>query len=115
MVAVVLRVSGKILVIGILDRGDVQEGGPMPLSADQSRILERWMRSKAIVQCPACGDNSWKFAEASYVRALLEEGDPDLTEGAGIVRVSCGNCGYVALFDAEALGIRGLWDQGRSL
>jgi predicted nucleic-acid-binding Zn-ribbon protein len=115
MVAVVLRVSGKILVIGILDRGDVQEGGPMPLSADQRRILERWMRSKAIVQCPACGDNSWKFAEASYVRALLEEGDPDLTEGAGIVRVSCGNCGYVALFDAETLGIRGLWDQGRSL
>ncbi len=64
---------------------------------------------KAIVQCPACGDNSWKFTEASYVRALLEEGDPDLTEGAGIVKVSCGNCGYVALFDAETLGIRGSW------
>jgi predicted nucleic-acid-binding Zn-ribbon protein len=73
------------------------------------------MRSKAIVQCPGCGDNSWRFAEASYLRALLEEGDTDLTEGAGIVKVSCGNCGYVALFDAETLGIRGLWDQGRSL
>jgi uncharacterized Zn finger protein len=87
----------------------------MPLNQDQRRILEGWMRSKAIVQCPACGDNSWRFAEASYVKALLEEGDTDLTEGAGIVRVSCGNCGYVALFDAETLGIRGLWDQGRSL
>jgi predicted nucleic-acid-binding Zn-ribbon protein len=31
------------------------------------------------------------------------------------VRVSCANCGYVALFDAETLGIRGLWDQRRSL
>jgi predicted nucleic-acid-binding Zn-ribbon protein len=73
------------------------------------------MRSKAIVQCPACGDNSWRFAEASYVRALLEADTMDLTEGAGIVRVSCANCGYVALFDAETLGIRGLWDQRRNL
>ena len=87
----------------------------MPLSAEQLRILQGWMRSKAIVQCPACGDDSWRFAEAAYVRALLEEGDTDLTEGAGIVRVSCANCGYVALFDAETLGIRGLWDQRRSL
>jgi predicted nucleic-acid-binding Zn-ribbon protein len=87
----------------------------MPLNSDQRKILEGWMRSKAIVQCPACGDNSWKFAEASYVRALLEADDTDLTEGGGIVRVSCGNCGYVALFDAETVGIRGSWDQGRNL
>jgi predicted nucleic-acid-binding Zn-ribbon protein len=87
----------------------------MPLNPEQSQILEKWMHSKAIVQCPACGDNSWRFAEASYVRALLEEGEPDLTEGAGVVRVTCGNCGYVMLFDAETLGIRGLWDQKRNL
>jgi len=73
------------------------------------------MRTKAIIQCPACGDNGWRFAKASYLRALLEEGDTDLTEGAGVVRVSCGNCGCVLLFDAETLGIRGLWDEGRSL
>ena len=73
------------------------------------------MRSKAIVRCPACRDNSRRFAEASYVRVLLEEGDKDLTKGEGIVRVSCGNRGYVALFEAETLGIRGLWDQGRRL
>ena len=87
----------------------------MPLNSDQRWVLERWMRSKAIVQCPLCGDSSWKLAEASYVRALLEEGDTDLTEGGGIVRVSCGNYGNVALFEAETLGIRGLWDHGRSL
>ena len=87
----------------------------MPLNPEQSQILEKWMHSKAIVQCPACGDNSWRFAEASYVRALLEEGEPDLTEGEGVVRVTCGNCGYVMLFDAEKLGIRGLWDQKRKL
>lgn len=87
----------------------------MPLNPEQRKVLEGWMRSKAIAQCPVCGDSSWRFAEASYVRALLEEDDTDLTEGAGIVRVSCGNCGYVALFDAEALGIRGLWNQGRKL
>lgn len=80
----------------------------MPLNADQRRILEGWMRSKAIVECPACKDNSWKFVEASYVRALLEAGETDLTEGEGVVRVSCGNCGCVMIFDAETLGIRGL-------
>jgi ribosomal protein S27E len=87
----------------------------MPLNADQRQILERWMRSKAIVQCPACGDSRWDFARACYVRGLLEEGDADLTEGGGIVRVSCGNCGYLAIFNAEMLGIRGVWDQGRNL
>jgi hypothetical protein len=45
----------------------------------------------------------------------LEDGDTDLSESGGIERVSCGNCGYVTLFEAETLGIRGLWDQGRSL
>jgi predicted nucleic-acid-binding Zn-ribbon protein len=78
-------------------------------------MLENWMRSKAILLCPACGDDRWRFAEAAYVRALLEAGEADLTEGKGVVRVSCGNCGYVMLFDAETVGIRGLWDKGRDL
>ncbi len=73
------------------------------------------MRSKAILLCPACGDDGWRFTEAAYVRALLEAGDMDLTEGKGVVKVSCGNCGYVMLFDAETVGIRGLWDRGRDL
>ena len=85
----------------------------MPLNPPQRRVLEDWMRSKAIVQCPACGDARLRFAEAAYVRALLEEGDADLTEGKGVVKVACGNCGHLLLFDAEAIGIRGLWDRSR--
>ena len=73
------------------------------------------MRSKAVLLCPACGDDRWRFAEAAYVRALLEAGEADLTEGKGVVKVTCGNCGYVMLFDAEMVGIRGLWDRGRDL
>lgn len=87
----------------------------MYLSPDQRRTLESWMRSKAVVQCPACGDAGWRFAEAAYVRGLLEEGEADLTEDRGAVKISCGNCGYVMLFDAETVGIRGMWDQRRSL
>jgi hypothetical protein len=45
--------------------------------------------------------------EASYVRALLEEGEADLTESGGVVKIPCANCGYVALFGAETIGIRG--------
>ena len=87
----------------------------MPLNESQQRTLKDWMRSKVIVQCPACGDNRWGFAEAAYVRALLEAGKTDLTEDEGVVKVPCGNCGYVALFDAETVGIRGVWDKGRDL
>ena len=88
----------------------------MPLNAPQRRTLEEWMRSKAIVQCPACGAAArWRFAEAVYLGTLLEEGDPNLTEDEGVVKVCCGNCGHVLLFDAEAIGIRGLWDKSRRL
>ena len=87
----------------------------MPLNPPQRRTLEDWMRSKAIVQCPACGDDRWRFAQAAYLRALLEEADQNLTEDRGVVKVPCGNCGYVLLLDAEAVGIRGLWDQSRRL
>ena len=87
----------------------------MPLNPPQQRMLEDWMRSKAVVQCPACGDGPLRFAEAAYLRALLEAGDEDLTEAKGVVKVPCGNCGYVLLFDAEAIGIRGLWDRSRRL
>ena len=73
------------------------------------------MRSKAIVQCPACGDSQWRFDDAAYIRALLEEGDADLTEGKGVVKVHCGSCGYVMLFDAGTLGIRGVWDKQRGV
>ena len=73
------------------------------------------MRSKAVVMCPCCGQDGWRFAEAAYVKALLEEDDEDLTEGGAVVKVLCDNCGYVALFDAETIGIRGLWARKRDL
>ena len=88
----------------------------MALNAAQRRVLEEWMRSKAIVACPACGqEEKWRFAGAAYVRALLEAGLEDLMEDAGVVKVPCDNCGYLALFDAETLGIRGLWAEEREL
>jgi hypothetical protein len=87
----------------------------MALNAAQRRVLEEWMRSKAIVMCPCCGQDRWRLADAAYVRALLEEGQEDLMEDAGVVKVPCDNCGYLALFDAETIGIRGLWAEGREL
>jgi ribosomal protein S27E len=83
------------------------------LNPSQRQVLQEWMRSKAIVQCPACGDAQWQFSEASYVRALLEQGEADLAEDRGVVRISCATCGYVMLLDAETVGLRGLWGQGR--
>ncbi len=87
----------------------------MSLSSEQRQVLEEWMRSKAIVHCVACGDSRWRFAEAAYVRALLEPGEVDLNEDKGAVKVSCGNCGYIMLFDAEMVGIRAIWDARRGV
>lgn len=55
----------------------------MPLNESQQRTLKEWMRSKAIVQCSACGKDGWSFAQAAYVRALLEASDANLTEDEG--------------------------------
>ena len=87
----------------------------MTLSDPQQQVLEEWMRSKAIVQCPTCGDAQWQLAQAAYLRALLEQGESDMSEEKGVVKVGCGNCGYVMLLDAETVGIRGLWAEGREL
>jgi predicted nucleic-acid-binding Zn-ribbon protein len=87
----------------------------MTLSDPQQQVLENWMRSKAIVQCPTCGDARWQFAQAAYLRALLEQGESDMSEEKGVVKVGCGNCGYVMLLDAQTVGIRGLWAEGREL
>ena len=87
----------------------------MTLNAAQRRVLEEWMRSKAIVMCPCCGQEKLRLAAAAYVRALLEEGQEDLMEDAGVVKIPCDNCGYLTLFDAKTLGIRGLWAEGREL
>jgi predicted nucleic-acid-binding Zn-ribbon protein len=86
----------------------------VPLSSEQRQALEGWMRSKAILQCLACTEMQWQFAQATYVRALLES-EEDLNEDKGVVKVTCGNCGYTVLLDAETLGIRALWDTQRGV
>jgi hypothetical protein len=49
------------------------------------------------------------------VRALLKPGEANLTEDAGVVKHLYGNCGCVALFDGQRVGIRGMWDKRRDL
>ena len=84
----------------------------MPLNAAQRRVLEEWMRSKAIITCPACGqEEKWRLADAAYVRALLEEGKEDLMEDAGVVKIRWYNCGYLALIGAETCGVGRLGEE----
>ena len=87
----------------------------MPLNAKQRQVIEGWMYSKELVHCAACGAARWRFSEAAYVRGLLEYGEPDLAEDQGVVRITCDNCGYVMLFDAETIGIRAMWDKNRGV
>jgi hypothetical protein len=41
-------------------------------------------------------------------QGALGGGDEDLTEGSGVVKVPCDNCGHLLLFDTETIGIRGV-------
>ena len=45
----------------------------------------------------------------------MEQGEADLAEDKGVVKVGCGTCGYVMLLDGETVGIRGLWAEGRGV
>jgi hypothetical protein len=38
---------------------------------------------------PGLWDSRWRFAQATYIRALLEQGEEDLAEDKGVERVSC--------------------------
>ena len=38
-----------------------------------------------------------------------------MSEEKGVVKVGCGNCGYLMLLDAATVSIRGLWSEGRKL
>ena len=87
----------------------------MPLDQLQQQTLKDWMRTKATVQCLACGEDRWRFAKAAYIRALLEAATLTLLRGHGVVKICCDNCGYMTLFDTERLGIRGLWYRSRDL
>ena len=87
----------------------------MLLDELQRQTLKDWMRSKAIIRCPVCGEDRWRFATASYVAALLEEHDQNLTEDRGVVKISCDNCGYVMLCDTQIIGIGRSWDRSRNL
>jgi hypothetical protein len=80
----------------------------MPLKPSQRKTLEAWMRSKAIVHCPLCGGDRWRYAEATYLRTLFDVGKTDLSDAKGVVKISCEDCGCLMLFDAETIGVRGL-------
>ena len=50
----------------------------MPLNTAQRRVLENWVRSKAILKCPSCGQDKGRFESA-------QDDTPEGTEGEGIV------------------------------
>jgi hypothetical protein len=79
----------------------------MPLNQSQQRTLKDWMHSKAIVLCPACGSDRWRFAEAAYVRALWMRGRLTLPRTVGW-RSSCA----IAADAWRALTVR-RWEFGK--
>jgi hypothetical protein len=67
------------------------------------------MHSKASVQCAACGESRWRFAEAAYVRVLLEPGEADLNEDSGVVKVSAATAGTYRVGASSNLPRVGAW------
>ena len=63
---------------------------------------------EAIIKCPLCGQDRWRFAEATYVRAPGGGRRGPEQRQQESWKILCDDCGHVALFDAETVGIRGV-------
>ena len=85
----------------------------MSLNPSQRQVWEEWMRSKAIVVCPGRTRGAWPRRPTSG-RSWRREPTTS-SKPRGVVKVACDNCGLLTLFDAETIGIRGLWAEGRDL
>jgi predicted nucleic-acid-binding Zn-ribbon protein len=77
----------------------------MPISENQLRKLNSWLKSKNVSMiCPSCGHNEWSAADvvvAPVFAAGMVIGGPTVP----MVQLICKNCAYVKLYAAVPIGL----------
>ena len=82
---------------------------PIPLDDFVKKFEDAIERKKGSrdVRCPICTDNQWEFAGAFHM-SMLQEAPTGLRIGGSAIPtlpLICGNCGFVANFAADKLGL----------
>jgi predicted nucleic-acid-binding Zn-ribbon protein len=80
----------------------------MSLKKSEVKTAQKWIRNKAKnSDCPKCEANDWAIGD--IVKAPTYEKGGGLVVGGSaglpLLVVTCGNCGYVEQWAADAIGI----------
>jgi len=79
----------------------------MPLDQAKVQKVDNWIHGKGgAIQCPICDHHHWLTGDIVAPPALRDDGrDAPAGEPVPMVQVVCGNCAYVMLFAAAAIGL----------
>jgi predicted nucleic-acid-binding Zn-ribbon protein len=81
----------------------------LALKKTQEKQAQKWVRKKSThTNCPKCESNDWTYGD--LVKSATYEKGGGLVFGGNnglpLLLVTCGNCGYVEQWSAEAVGIK---------
>ena len=81
----------------------------MALSPAARQIVDAWVAQK-VSGCPLCGSSQWAVGDLMVLFSVpnfVPGPPPPFQHGPafGAVRLSCQSCGYVALLEAERMGL----------
>ena len=78
----------------------------MALDKDQQAKLTKWLNAKvADKSCRKCGQNSWELGDIVSAPIQTKEGISIGGPSIPTVIVACGNCAFVELYAAAAIGL----------
>jgi ribosomal protein S27E len=80
----------------------------MPLTPQQKQVAENWLKTKAAVSCPQCGDNVFTVEDLLAIPVFQQAGPATIkppTNSIAYLSVRCDNCANVSLFSAALMGI----------
>jgi hypothetical protein len=87
-------------------KDDSGEGEPL-LTPDQEQTFMAWLEEHVQHGCGVCGGAEWSTARELYAPMLYDtqQGGFDGTSGVPCAMATCGDCGYVMLFNAQVMGL----------
>ena len=108
-----LRVDsrGVLAAFPVGYRSDCPEERIMALSIQQQDAIEKWFKEHNLTpKCSLCGADSWKRDIVATLRATDASNTAGgiMSTGPGLLRMlrmTCGKCASIVMFDAARLGI----------
>ena len=93
---------------GVLPMAKIKEekGRKAALAKEEGAEALKWLYERGVKEtCPACGHKAWTVG--SRIARLVAEGEP-YAQGLGYPAfvLACGNCAYLMLFSAIAMGLQ---------